>query len=439
MAQGALVAVFASSIQAQTTVETNDGVEPDTGAGASNAFQRFLRETDCSIAKGTRIVHYPTVHPAPFAPITVVSKDADYEFDPILVESGFNFVQFVKRHRDAIVFSESYWTSDMVDELRETRRALRRASDQSTAMWSSAAFVPPLLRDGSYNIRRIKNALMEADAVSDLDSTTKSLFEAFTGADVALVTGIIDDLLPSTTLGSVSEVFARFFAYHDLVGDPNEIIGDLHTQLRRIAKEYNQADGPEARARIKSEFSAVQLKKLKVEKVVHDSVFFWREYLLLRSVREFVEKRGNRDGLVVISYGAAHDFSDEFVDYEFQVLPMLCSVSFASLAAIHRVVFLVRMAQHTDDRARLAVIHSEIVERWSGLSEFDVEGYVAFRKHQLDRQLFDGAIDDRMHEALLTRIGEAPREHLESELAARRAPVATRIERAFETYIAAYR
>ncbi|MDE0177202.1 MAG: hypothetical protein OXP36_01280 [Gammaproteobacteria bacterium] len=186
------------------------GFEPETGASTSSAFQRFLRETDCSIAKGTRIVHYPTVHPAPGAPLALVLKDADYEFDPILVESGFNFVQFVKRRRNAVVFSEAYWTSNMVDEYREVRRALRRASDQSTASLASAAFVPWLLRDGSYNIRRIKKVLMETDEVRDLDATTKSLFETLTGADVAFVTGIIDDLLPSTTLGSVGEVFARF-------------------------------------------------------------------------------------------------------------------------------------------------------------------------------------------------------------------------------------
>ncbi|MDE0177203.1 MAG: hypothetical protein OXP36_01285 [Gammaproteobacteria bacterium] len=181
------------------------------------------------------------------------------------------------------------------------------------------------------------------------------------------------------------------------------------------------------------------MRKFKVEKVVHDSVFFWREYLLLRSVREFLEMQGDKDGLIVISYGAGHDFSDEFVDYDFQVLPMACSVSFDSIGAIHRVVFLVRMAQHTDDRGRLAVIHSEIVERWAGLNEADIEQYVAFRKHGLDWQLADGAIDERMRDALLARIREAPLEHLRSELTVRGASVATRIERAFETYIAAYR
>ena len=361
-------------------------------------------------------------------------KDADIEFDPVLVQSGFNFVRFIKRHREAAVFSEAYWTSEMVDEYRDTRKDLRRIADLGASRVAHSRAQRDFFY--SYNVRRIKNVLMKADGIADLDSTTESLFDAMTGADVAFLVGIIKDLYPTTTLGSVDEVYARFFGYHDLV-DPIATVAELDTQLRRIAREYNLADDLEERTRIKSAFSAVQLRKLKVEKVIHDSVFFWREYLLFRSVREFLGDPKNQDRLVVISYGAGHDFSDEFADYAFQALPMACSVSFDSVPAIHRFLFLERMAHYKSNE--LTLLHSEIFDVWAGLSESDIQLYLAFREFQLDVQLANGAIDEQMRDAMLARIGEAPLEHLESELATRRAPVEEQIQRAFDTYIAVYR
>lgn len=412
------------------------GSETDVGSRAGHAYHRFLHDTDCSIAADTRVVHYPTIHrdASQAESFTLVLEDADFEFDPVLVQSGFNFVQFIKRHRKAAVFSEAYWTSEMVDEYRDTRKHLRRLAD------GALRGLPDLVDQDfiyRYSVRRIKSVLLKADEIADLDSTTESLLDAMTGADVAFVVGIVDDLFPTTTLGSVDEVFARFFGYHDLV-DPTATVAELDTELRRLAREYNLAEDPEERSGIKSRFSAVQLRKMKVEKVIHDSVFFWREYLLLRSVRELLEDP-NQDRLVVLSYGAAHDFSDEFADYAFQALPMACSVSFDSAPAIHRFLFLVRMADYSRNLDELALLHSEIVAEWAGLSESDVQLYLAFREFQLDVELAKGAIDEQMRDAMLARIGEAPLEHLESELRTRQGPVEGRIDRAFDTYVGVYR
>lgn len=413
------------------------GSETDVGSRAGHAYHRFLHDTDCSIAADTRVVHYPTIHrdASQAESFTLVLKDVDFEFDPVLVQSGFNFVQFIKQHRKAAVFSEAYWTSEMVDENRDTRKDLRRLADGALRR------LPDLVDQDfiySYSVRRIKSVLLKADEIADLDSTTESLLDAMTGADVAFVVGIVDDLYPTTALGSVDEVFARFFAYHDLV-DPTATVAELDTQLRGLAREYNLAEDPEEHSGIKSRFSAVQLRKMKVEKVIHDSVFFWREYLLLRSVRELLEDPKNQDRLVVLSYGAAHDFSDEFADYAFQALPMACSVSFDSVPAIHRFLFLVRMADNNRNLDELALLHSEIVADWAGLSESDIQLYLAFREFQLDVELAKGAIDEQMRDAMVARIGEAPLAHLDSELTTRKAPVEEQIRRAFDTYIAVYR
>ena len=57
----------------------------------------------------------------------------------------------------------------------------------------------------------------------------------------------------------------------------------------------------------------------------------------------------------------------------------------------------------------------------------------------MELQLANGAIDEKMRDAMRARIGEAPLAHLESELTTRKAPVEEQIQRAFDTYIAVYR
>ena len=414
------------------------GSEADDGSRAGDAFHRFLHDTDCSIAKDTRVVHYPTMHrdASQAEQLTLVWKDADYEFDELLVTSGFNFVRFIKPHRRvAAVFSEAHWTSGMVDEYRETRRTMRVISNRAPQIGQQFPGQRELLH--SYDLRRIRSTLMKADEIADLDSTTSSLLEALTGADVAFMAGIIDDLFPSTTLGSVEEVFARFYAYYDLTEDPTVTVAKLDSQLRTLASRYNMADGEQAE--VESEFAALQLRKLKIEKILHDAVFFWREYLLFRSVKEFLDDPRNQDRLVVISYGAGHDFSDEFKDYAFQTLPMACSISFDSVPPVGRFLFLVRMAEYRKAPEELAVLRLLIVDQWPDLSDSDIETYVAYREFQLDQQLARGVIDKRIHTAVLERIREEPLEHLKSELATRQAPVEELIQRAFDTYISVHR
>ena len=291
-----------------------------------NAFYN----TDCSIPEGTQILHYPMIHryPEDNQPLTKILLQ---DIEESVSLSQWRLLQLHHQYPNALVFSEQLWSEQGANAINNHPYPHQLiAIDEIHQNLTNSEVATPSSKDFQDNLDErhfnLLNRIRNAKSFEELDPISKRVLYEAGGSLTALGLELIDRLYPTTLYSSSVEVFDEYWKSIDQ--DPTQVertIHQLHQEMMTVAGTYHQAKSEKERNQVEESFHTLFTEKENWLDLQRELLFDWREQLLYESVVQVLNQDLNKDKMVIISYGAAHDFSDEFKDYHFYRLPAFCS------------------------------------------------------------------------------------------------------------------
>ena len=382
----------------------------------SNSWYNILYSKDCDIPNQAEIVHYPMMHPNSInldyvfkyffnrsesdesettepttATITkmksnsidenaqsetdylppAISTDEQSEQTIILAPnftyinpvaySSFQFIQLLKKYPSALVFDETIWSSAFAEVVG---RMGKWGNYTNKLLWPLA-----LVRNKLFDFQITMERLTNISSYNTLEFEERRILSKFTGGIIALLLGIIDRLYPSTLIEPAT-VAEQYWKQYELI--PNEVypqMVDGINQLSHLSSQFKEANKEEQKE-IKNKFYKLYNKLKHLRRINMDFIFQYRESLLFDSVRSSLTHQiDHQTDPVIIAYGMAHDFSDEFSNYNFYTIPYSCSLpeDYASDLRIYESIIR-HYIQETNEENK-DVIYEFLQEKWIQMSE----------------------------------------------------------------------
>ena len=391
----------------QTT--QNENVLPEE----VQAFYNTLYSKDCSVPEGTQILHYPTVHKAPanFPPIFTA-----FELDKIVSLSQWQMLQLIRQHPNALVFSELFWTEESsLSAVDYFNRVVGHVyyNQQASVSESVNENNEDLFSEFMKVRRQVLEELKTAKSFEELDETNKNILY-YGGSIVALSLGIIDRLYPTTLLSSEDEALNQYWM--NINKDPEQVqqrVEEINAELMDIALRYKQEESVIKQNQLKESFRVLFEEKRYLISLNKDMVSTWRERLLFESVRKTLMENSNQDKMVIITYGVAHDFSDDFKDYNFYKMPYSCSFLDRDNMSAENLVLLIANLLGIKDQSQRNMLSRFLYDSVQNMSEDSLQPIFSFYKQfgantivdeeihvELIREVLIGMIQHLSHQAM---------------------------------------
>lgn len=307
--------LLSGSVMAQDVSSSNQDLQnvQNNLSESGQALYNALYSKDCSIPEGTQILHYPMMHRMFVDRGEILQHFKDrFNVEETVAFSQWRLLQLIRQHPNALLFEESVWTERLSD------------------------FIPST----EYEI--LEN-LQSAESYKDLKSVSKQAL--YNGASVlALHLNFTERLYPTTLLSSYFEVFSSY--WESVEKDPKLVldgISELPTEMMNIAMQYRQEESEDRRQQIKKSFHVLFEEFVNLRNLMMGMIIEWREHLLFESVHQTLNEEANQDRMVIVAYGGAHDFSDNFRDYNFYTLPYSCSIFNTDVISPSDVLFVASM------------------------------------------------------------------------------------------------
>ena len=324
-------------------------------------FYNTLYGTDCSIPEGTEVVHYPMIHPMNPQVLHLSEESADrletlFDSKAAISYSSFNFLKLVEQYPSALVFSESFWTQDMVETFYTAFKGRQEQEDNE------------FFDEFSY--------IKSVDSYEDLHSDSLKLLSQLTGVQVSIITDVINEVYPATTMSSLEEVPTSYWEKYDTDAlSVSEKMTYLQKRALVLSDQFNKETNKVKKNKLKEMAYQTYKEVYDLMKLQFDYLMNYREKLLFKSVENVISQLDNSNRLVIINYGAAHNFSDDFRYYNFYTLPYSCTMSPSYLDSHQFTIILIGMygqfstINSKDKKNVLSILFSEIMDRVNHLSE----------------------------------------------------------------------
>ena len=380
----------------------------------NNSWYNILYSKDCDIPNQAEIIHYPMVHPHSInldyvfkyffnrsesdesginqEPTTVmmksnsISENAQSETDYLspaistdeqseqtiilapnftyinpVAYSSFQFIQLLKKYPSALVFDEMIWSPTFA---KVVGRMGKWWNYTNKILWPLA-----LVSNNLFGFQITMERLTNISSYNTLEFEERRILSKFTGGIIALLLGIIDRLYPSTLIEPVTVVEQHWKKYELIPNEAYPQLVDGINQLSHLSSQFKKANKEEQKE-IKNKFYKLYNKLKNLRRINMDFLFQYRESLLFDSVRSTLTHQiDHQTDPVIVAYGMAHDFSDEFSNYNFYTIPYSCSLPEGYTSDLNIYVSIIRHYIQETNEENKDVIYEFLQEKWIQMSE----------------------------------------------------------------------
>ena len=257
-------------------------------------------KTECQIPSSAQVIHYPMIHGVSSVFKESVPYSAENFFHESAAYSQFQLAQVISNVPHLAVF----WEGASKMRTRESFNTLKYVDSlKEIGQW--------FLKDGSLK------------SFESLEKKEKEILVEIGGVLTAFLMGKVDIVYPSSSspLGKMTQ---------DKIVSLYKETRSLKAELLEYDSfvEYVQSGGESfflANDSEKEEILEIIQQINEIEDEMDKLIYDDRELFLKREVQDVLTRMppGQR---AFIAYGAGHDLSDEFQDYNFYVLPEKCTM-----------------------------------------------------------------------------------------------------------------
>ena len=326
-----------------------------------------LYGTNCSIPRGVRFVHYPMIHPVQFNIISFWKnlfksvRVTDSFVDHDVSYSSFRFIQLIKQYPSSVVIDEMFIGRKEVALYRKLRY-------QYTTMTYGAPIAQlvfpdfvPVLNNLMSSLWRIKSL----DSYEQLGSKEINILSQSTGGITVYILGLLDRLYPVTFLSDLefAEMYFGPNGFNSLFDDRRILV----SRLISLANRFNTSDDKIEKEKIKQSFYSYYQKLTQLLQQFSYYMMQWREQDLFDvAVNIRIGRRKFFDKPIIIAFGAAHDFEDNFAGKSFYTLPFSCTLLTDSLDNLLQIAVICYLEEESE--LNRDILRQFIEQQWSQMS-----------------------------------------------------------------------
>ena len=262
---------------------------------------------DCQIPESAQVVHYPMIH-RKNQMISQYSgfqhpKHIDQFFNSVAVYSQFHLTKFIKEYDDGKVFWEGAVQTFSTKDLKKGSLVLKMDSGDDPFSISHHEIL-------SYFPEGVP------DQFEDLTTGQRYMLLQAGGGLISFIMGDIDQVHRvtseeryETTMDHLTNVLQNY----------GTLLQEIIVLEEQMEQEGSAKDLKQTLENKYKDFDKIAAQKDRV-------IFEDREMALQEEVERVLNTSGQEDLLVIIAYGAAHELSDNFEDYNFYMLPHDCTM-----------------------------------------------------------------------------------------------------------------
>ena len=270
-------------------------------------FENELSFVDCQIPKGVQVVHYPMIHRknqmiSEYSGIQT-PKHIDRFFNSVAVYSQFHLTKFIKEYNGGYVFWEGAVQTLSKNDLKKGALILKMNHE-----------------DDSFSVshHEILSYFPEGtpDRFEDLTASQKYMFLQAGGGLLSFILGDVDKIHRVTSEEEYEVVTSQLT---DVLKDYGALLEEIIVLEEQIEQAENAQDLKKTLENKYRDFDKISEKRDRV-------IFQDRELALQEEVEKILNTGDQKNSLVIIAYGAAHELSDNFENYNFYMLPHACTM-----------------------------------------------------------------------------------------------------------------
>ena len=341
-----------------------------------------LYGTDCSIPKGVQFVHYPMAHPVQFFMThfwknlfrsgKTINDFVNYE----IAYSSFHFIQLIKQYPASVVFDEMLIG-------REETILYKNFRDQYMTYNIPIAqrVFPDIYKfdDLIDSLWKIKNG----ESYEQLGPKEINILSRSTGGITAYILSLLNHLYPVTFLphSEFEEIYFGSNGVDSLFDDRKDLVNHLISLTNRFNafdpsplvssfvsfKQFNTlSDNKIKKGKIKQDFYVYYQKLIQLFRKFSYYMIQWREQALFDFVFSEVEKRRLLNKPIIIAFGAAHDFADNFAGKSFYTLPLSCTLPSDSLGLLLEIAVIRYLTEESEFNRK--ILRQYIEQQWNRMN-----------------------------------------------------------------------
>lgn len=312
-----------------------------------------LYGTDCSIPRGVQFVHYPMAHPTGMSHFwTHFFKSGEITNDFInheIAYSSFHFIQLITQYPASAVFDEmligkeeAILYKNLRDQYHTASPDIYKFDDLKDSLWR-------IQNGGSYEQLNFKEI---------------NILSQSTGGITAYILGLLNHLHPVTFLSPLEfqEMYFGSNGLPSLFKDRQNLVNHLIS----LTDKFNASDNEIKKGKIKQDFYVYYQELIQLLKKISYYVIQWREQDLFDLVVNEVEKENLLNKPVIIAFGAAHDFADNFAGKSFYTLPLSCTLPSDSLGLLLQVAVIRYLIEESEFNRE--ILRQYIEQQWSKMN-----------------------------------------------------------------------
>ena len=285
---------------------------------------------DCQIPEGTQVVHYPMIHKknqmmSKYSGIQTPTH-VDQFFNSVAVYSQFHLTKFIGEYSEGQVFWEGAVQTFSKNDLTNKALVLKLQN-----------------RDVSLSHHEILSYFPEGvpHSFEDLTEDQKYMFLQVGGGLLSFILGDVDQIHRVTSEEKYKVVEAQLT---DVLEDYGALLEEIVFLEKQLEQQEDIQDLEKILENKYRDFDKILTKRDRV-------IFKDRELALQEEVEKTLKTKGQEDSLVIIAYGASHELSDNFENYNFYTLPYECTMPENFLSDPNYAVLLIHKSDYILDQS----------------------------------------------------------------------------------------
>ena len=270
-------------------------------------FEPESSDVDCRIPESAQVVHYPMIHKKSQMiseySVFQAPKHIDQFFHSVAIYSQFHLTKLIKEYSNGQVFWEGSTQTFSTQDLGKGTLILKMNHGDNPFSISHHEIL-------SYFPEGIP------ERFEDLTLPQKYMFLQAGGGFLSFIMGDIDKIHRVTSEERYETVITQLT---DVLQDYGTLLEEIVLLEEQIEQKENAKDLEKTLENKYRDFDKILAERDRV-------IFEDRELALQEEVERILNTSGQTDSLVIIAYGAAHELSDNFENYNFYMLPHKCTM-----------------------------------------------------------------------------------------------------------------
>lgn len=289
---------------------------------------------DCTIPSSAEVIHYPMMHNISEMFQTHFPQDVQDFFEESIIYSQFQLFKTIQNYNDMDIFWEGFSSSLMQDQRDSIDYVLENKEDEYSYLLSN---------------NDIKKLFKNYSSYDYLTYSQKKILLELGGAPVAFAYGATHALhrvvTPKEALMNNKKILS---IYQENLSLKDELIP--------LRDEFSNKDNNQKLKELEKEIDTIIEQMNQNQKKMDEIIFDQREVALKKEVQAVLKKTNKP---VLIAFGAAHDFSDEFKNYEFYTISTQCSLPQSFLSHPYYAITLIHKADRLLENKQLSPKQTE--------------------------------------------------------------------------------